>query len=970
MLQKIIILALLVSAFSESHGQVQQYKELCTPNDDYATSFRTVRNGVEIWLNTSDGMKNNRSRRLVKVGCDNSTLSNAIVLPEPINQREENNHRVYLDGSPTFAYCDTTYGIFVSNRSHNGADMDNDLYEMTLSKNTWTVRRINELNSPYWDDSPCLSKDGNILFFATTRDNPNTGLTNIYYAIRTNEGWSTPQPLSDINTLNYKEEAPFLGSDGYLYFSTNRDGDLDIYRIAIDPLTARTFPPEMPVPFEGVNQKGSDEALPTLSAGGSWLLFSSNRTTEKKNTRDYDIWMMKIEDGNDTIPIKAVTRTRTFNSVFEEWEDIMLPCATELMVTDKNTGLRRTFPLDNDGNTIIIMPRTQEETPCNDYRYRELILTVKPPVMGNKEFIAETDTILIDVLAAKNYNHTLYVWDKSIPEDRECVQNFPVTEVQFFLTCYWCPTTLQYSTYLPCQSVFKDSLCTTVDYQKPEKKCDNGDIYSYTLDFTPPKVYANRNAGLCIPGNELANHQQKILWANRVDTAVETFIANMKSALQRPCVQKAIRKGQKVNVEVIGWTDPRGIDPACLYTGEEINFTTTFIRLYNLEKKKHYLPNGILKSNTRFRSSGEEGNELLSDVRAYYTALLLDSLWTEYVPDYRLLKSMTPPLLEVTAIGKGIKKSEKGYEFKRSANVIVRTPGEVEKLDPYKEISGRFVSLTGMPCAVLYNRNVASPIGSHSIISQSSYIASVSNGQNKVSKTSIQSTPITKQILRSTNKKFTTEKETNTEVSPHDRGTSSCFVVLLSVFDTEESARKLIALLDNPRTLYKSSIAVYFSDEGKKEYRVISNCFSTESAAQTGLLTAKDILTKNNITYRPRILLSADQDIFNNSDTVHIQLSCNENALDMCEKIRDFYQKHKQYTYYAITKESVAQSSLLQNSTTVYYYSEQTKQTALDIAELIEVLTGIKCKTARHSRSQNPIIRNNTSHYISVYVTK
>ena len=448
-------------------AQVQQYKELCTPNDDYATSFRTVKNGVEIWLNTSDGMKNSRSRRLIKVQCNNSTLLNGNVLPEPINQREENSHRVYLDGSPTFAYCDTTYGIFVSNRSHNGADMDNDLYEMSLVENQWKVRRIDELNSPYWDDSPCLSKDGNILFFATTRDNPNTGLTNIYYSIRTNAGWSTPQPLSDVNTLYYKEEAPFLGSDGYLYFSTNRDGDLDIYRIRIDPLTARTYPPEMPVPFEGVNQKGSDEALPTLSAGGSWLLFSSNRTTENKKSRDYDIWMSKIHEGNDTIPIRAITRTRTFNTAFEEWEDIMLPCATELIVTDKNTGLKKIFALDKEGGALLTMPRATDNTPCNDYRYRELIVTVKPPIVTNKEFIAETDTLLIDVLAQKNYNHTLYVWDKSIPEDRECVQNFPVTEVQFFLTCYWCPTTLQYSSYLPCQSVFKNSLFTTVDYQIP-----------------------------------------------------------------------------------------------------------------------------------------------------------------------------------------------------------------------------------------------------------------------------------------------------------------------------------------------------------------------------------------------------------------------------------------------------------------------------------------------------------------------
>ncbi|MBN8573840.1 MAG: PD40 domain-containing protein [Candidatus Kapabacteria bacterium] len=951
-------------------AQVQQYKELCTPNDDYATSFRTVKNGVEIWLNTSDGMKNTRSRRLIKVQCNNSTLLNGNVLPEPINQREENSHRVYLDGSPTFAYCDTTYGIFVSNRSHNGADMDNDLYEMSLVENQWKVRRIDELNSPYWDDSPCLSKDGNILFFATTRDNPNTGLTNIYYSIRTNAGWSTPQPLSDVNTLYYKEEAPFLGSDGYLYFSTNRDGDLDIYRIRIDPLTARTYPPEMPVPFEGVNQKGSDEALPTLSAGGSWLLFSSNRTTENKKSRDYDIWMSKIHEGNDTIPIRAITRTRTFNTAFEEWEDIMLPCATELIVSDKNTGLKKIFALDKEGGALLTMPRATDNTPCNDYRYRELIVTVKPPIVTNKEFIAETDTLLIDVLAQKNYNHTLYVWDKSIPEDRECVQNFPVTEVQFFLTCYWCPTTLQYSSYLPCQSVFKDSLCTTVDYQIPEKKCDNGDIYSYTLDFTPPKVSAYRNTGLCIPGSELANHQQKILWANRVDTAVETFIANMKSALQRPCVQKAIRKGQKVNVEVIGWTDPRGIDPACLYTGEEINFAKTFIRLHNLEKKKHYLPNGILKSNTRFRNSGEEGNELLSDVRAYYTALLLDSLWTEYVPDYKLLKSMNPPLLEVTAMGKGIKKGQKGYEFKRSANVIVRTPGEVEKLDPYKEISGRFVSLTGMPCAVLYNRTIASPVSSHSISAQNFNTNTQSNVQKHISFPSSHPAATPKPIVSSASHPVSSENNKTVMLASPDRGTSTCFTVLLGIFDNEESARKLINFLDNPKYLYKSSIAVYFSPNGKKEYRVISNCFTSESSAQTGLLTAKDILQKNNITFRPRVLYSADQDIVSDQDTVRIHLLCDNNAADFCKTIQNFYEKNTHYVFYQRSNESLALAMYMQKTTTVYYYSEQTKQTASDIAQLIEALTGMKCKTMRETLSQKSSRPDDAVNHITVFVTK
>jgi hypothetical protein len=968
------------------HAQPARYMDLCTKGDDYATAFRTTVNGIEVWLNSSNGMKNPRSRRMVRSLCGNTSVGKLDALPWPVNQKEENDLRVYLDGSPTFPYCDTSYGVFASNRLHNGENLDNDLYELRYQNNQWNIRRIDELCSPYWDDSPTLSKDGNLLFFATTRDNPGTGLTNIYYSIRAGESWSAPQPLSDVNTLNFKEEAPFLGPDGFLYFSTNRDGDLDIYRIKIDPQTGRTFPPELPVPFQGVNQKGSNEALPCLSAGGTWLIFSSDRKADGKNTDDYDVWSIRINDAVDTIPITAMARTRTFNESFAEWEDQMLPCATALYVTDRYTGQKYTFPLDKNGTTRIIIPRSRENDFCSDFRYRELIIKAEPPTVQGKEFISETDTLLFDVFSEKVYKHTVYIWDKAIPEDKECVQNFPVTEVQFFLTCYWCPTSLQYADYLPCQSVFRDTVCTKLEYQIPETKCQDGDIYKYQLNFTPPTVSTLRNNGLCIPASELNDTKRKEEWAVKVDNAVDKFVENMKSALQRPCVQKAIRSGKQVTVEVIGWTDPRGIDPICLYTGQEIDFNNTFIKLAGLEKKKSFLPGGILKKNTSFRKSGAEGNELLSDVRAYYTALLLDSLWTEKVPEYARLKSAGNGQLTVTAIGKGIKQELKSNEFRRSANVIVRTPSEISKPDPYKAVTGQYITLTGPPCAVLYNRVIAAPSSVGQDIIKESVSPSQAENQSAPARGSTQNTSIiqkkseavpekkslsqnhqeqtptnaaqppkaesaakaeqkSKQMdnvivenIRSTQKQISENKK--------ERG-SSCIVVLYGQYTSEAQARTLINQIGGD----KAGISVYYDAMNNKFYRVVSPCHTDKNAAATTLLSAKDNLSKLANPFKPMILLTADQDLpaTNARWTVTLRNVVIDGSSDFGPAITTFLQKSTEFQY--MEKDSYTAVSKLQNwiqkTTVILYYSEKARQAAENLALELRAVTGLPFSVLR-----------------------
>ena len=552
-------------AQSQAQAQVQRYDRLCTAGDDYSTAFRSTRGGTEIWFNSSFGMRNPESRRLVRVHCDTSGGNGFAPLPAPVNQEERDAFRRVLDGSPTFPVCDTSYGLFASNRLFNGENMDNDIYELISMNGAWQVRRADALNSDGWDDSPSLSADGNTVFFASSRGRfKGTGLTDIYMSRKGSRGWDSPIRVVAISTDSAREEAPFLGSDGYLYFSSDRSGDMDIYRVRVDNATGTMLGSVEPVPFEGVNRKGSDEGVPSLSAGGAWLLFSSNRRADTTGKKDYDIYMTRVLKAADTIDIKVEMRTQFYNTVFEDYEDQTLPCTTEVIARDKVSGEVITTALSGNGTARIVLPRNGVSEPCMDYRYRSIVVSAKPPVVDGKDYESETDTLVFDVMSSVNLSHNFYLWDKAMPQERECVQNFRVVQVQFFLTCYWCPTTMQYASFAQCQSVFNNPECTQLEVHKPTVQCKDGDIYSYRLNYEEPTVSVLRNPGLCIPAKEIRDEEGKREWSVRVDSAINKFITEMRASLQRPCVQRAIRRGEVIDVSVIGWTDPRGIDPVCM----------------------------------------------------------------------------------------------------------------------------------------------------------------------------------------------------------------------------------------------------------------------------------------------------------------------------------------------------------------------------------------------------------------------
>jgi outer membrane protein OmpA-like peptidoglycan-associated protein len=88
------------------------------------------------------------------------------------------------------------------------------------------------INSEWWDGQPCLSQDGQLLFFASDRKGGRGG-SDVYMCTRTAEGkWSDPVDLSFNSGGN--EMSPFISKDNQtLYFAANHLpgglGGYDIY---------------------------------------------------------------------------------------------------------------------------------------------------------------------------------------------------------------------------------------------------------------------------------------------------------------------------------------------------------------------------------------------------------------------------------------------------------------------------------------------------------------------------------------------------------------------------------------------------------------------------------------------------------------------------------------------------------------------------------------------------------------------
>ena len=132
------------------------------------------------------------------------------------------------------------YGIFsaVVQRINSSSDLY-DLYEFEIIGDQFGEPKVlpEPLNlKDYWDSQPSLSPDGNYLFFASNRPTPLDNFTkdnnlNIWCSKRSGNYWSMPIFLPEPINSSSNDETPHFGSDGYFYFSSNKEGNYKIHRV-------------------------------------------------------------------------------------------------------------------------------------------------------------------------------------------------------------------------------------------------------------------------------------------------------------------------------------------------------------------------------------------------------------------------------------------------------------------------------------------------------------------------------------------------------------------------------------------------------------------------------------------------------------------------------------------------------------------------------------------------------------------
>ena len=102
----------------------------------------------------------------------------------------------------------------------------------------------NVINSDKRETTPYLSEDNTTLYFPSNRS-PSLGGAALFMSKRLDDtwkNWSVPQPLDAPINSSFDESQPYFNmSSGYLYFTSWRDGNSDIFRMRIAPPQAMEF---------------------------------------------------------------------------------------------------------------------------------------------------------------------------------------------------------------------------------------------------------------------------------------------------------------------------------------------------------------------------------------------------------------------------------------------------------------------------------------------------------------------------------------------------------------------------------------------------------------------------------------------------------------------------------------------------------------------------------------------------------
>ncbi|MEN9795917.1 MAG: hypothetical protein RLZZ150_894 [Bacteroidota bacterium] len=653
--------------------------------ETYAITFRDVGGRVEAWLTVASSTSDRGVRKLARA----TSSMGSFTQPEIIADPALNHPDATYNGVPHFNPCDSNELVFVSDRPTTATGRrSNDIYYARRSNGVWNVERMT-INSSTWDDTPVFGPRGQYIIFASDRRAPGSGRADVFISTRTPNGWSEPSPLGVLSNPATHETSPMIHGDR-LYFSSNVRGDQDIWWITINPQTGDVSGEPTLYDQAGVNATGSNEYHPVISSGGGWFYVSSDR--QQGSDRTYKIYRVARSRAQRQITINVTARTRIRDlqkrQFFGELDSIY-GVGTSVRVRDMRSGQEVATTSGKDGALILSLTAGPLDPGVADPSTRVLTFSAEPHEAG---FVGSTDTLVINLRGgcAMQLEHTVYLDDTTTRKQR-CEFTFRTFNVPFFVTAYWCPTTRKYRNLTPCQTLFTDDTeCERIQQPVP---CETNEAYTYR--FTPAKLERiQRREENCVNYKEF--NDSGAVWAESVDRNIEHMRDEVRSALTDPCLQAAVGRGLPVEITYIGTTDDRTIHDHCQYTGAA--YAKVRSAAPHIAIDSAIIP--FIATGRHFNRGGyggrAGGNQLLSDLRSLYFAIMFDNLCRESIPQYRELQQRG--MLRVRSRGQAIDQRDLPFALKRAAGVEIRVPGYKETFAGRPNTGGRNVVMCPTGC--------------------------------------------------------------------------------------------------------------------------------------------------------------------------------------------------------------------------------------------------------------------------------
>ncbi|MFC1726112.1 TolB family protein [candidate division KSB1 bacterium] len=134
---------------------------------------------------------------------------------------------VYLHSAPAFTPDgnEVYFSVFIKNVFRG----ERIMYMKRNDNGRWTNPEMATFSGEYFEGGPCVTPDGNRIFYSSARPIASGGEEkedrDIWYVDRTETGWSEPI-RTNFNTGTW-EDVPYVSEPGYLYYKS----DNDIYRV-------------------------------------------------------------------------------------------------------------------------------------------------------------------------------------------------------------------------------------------------------------------------------------------------------------------------------------------------------------------------------------------------------------------------------------------------------------------------------------------------------------------------------------------------------------------------------------------------------------------------------------------------------------------------------------------------------------------------------------------------------------------